>query len=79
MTKHDLLSHLQTSAGADANDIASIFGLAYPAAAMALLRLARQGLALRLLDPETGTYWYRINRHGKARLAWLDSVAARGE
>ncbi len=79
MTKHELLTYLHTSTGADADDIASTFGLAYPAAAMALLRLARQGLAIRLLDPDTGTYWYRVSHHGKARLAWLDSDTAEGD
>jgi DNA-binding MarR family transcriptional regulator len=46
MTKHDLLEHLAEGVSADATEIADRFGLTYAAAAMALLRLARQGLVL---------------------------------
>ena len=44
MTKHELLQHLADAGQAYAMDIANTFGITYPAAAMALLRLARQGV-----------------------------------
>ena len=71
MTKHDLLEHLAERGRADAMDIAAGFALTYAAAAMALLRLARQGLVHRYLDPDDGLYFYELSERGHARLAFF--------
>ncbi len=71
MTKHDLLEHLAESGKADATDIADRFGITYPAAAMALLRLARQGLVHRYVDADDGLYFYELSERGHARLAFF--------
>lgn len=71
MTKHDLLEHLAENERADAVDVADSFGLTYAAAAMALLRLARQGLVHRYVDPNDGLYFYELSERGHARLAFF--------
>jgi len=71
MTKHDLLEHLAEGGRADATEIADWFGLTYAAAAMALLRLARQGLVHRYVDPDDGCYFYELSERGHARLAFF--------
>ncbi len=71
MTKMQLLQELGRANQADAYDIADSLGMSYPAAAMALLRLVRQGLAARYLDTEVSVYWYELTRKGKARLDYL--------
>jgi DNA-binding MarR family transcriptional regulator len=71
MTKHDLLEHLAVGGRADAMDVADSFGLTYAAAAMALLRLARQGLVHRYVDPDDGLYFYELSERGHARLAFF--------
>jgi hypothetical protein len=72
MTKHELLAHLAEVDRADGEDLASVFGIAYPTGAMALLRLVRQGLARRFIDSNRGTYAYRLTDHGYARLAFFN-------
>jgi DNA-binding MarR family transcriptional regulator len=71
MTKHDLLIHLADVGMADAVEIANALGLAYATSAMALLRLVRQHLASRVLDPHRGLYTYQLTDHGHARLAFF--------
>ena len=71
MTKSKLLEYLHATQGAEAAQVATRFGLDYPAAAMALLRLTRQGLASRALDPAGGLLWYQITPRGMDRLAYL--------
>lgn len=71
MTKHDLLEHLAEGGRADATEIAGSFGLTYAAAAMALLRLARQGLVHRYVDADDGLYFYELSERGHARLAFF--------
>jgi DNA-binding MarR family transcriptional regulator len=71
MTKHDLLEHVVERGRADATDIADSFGITYPAAAMALLRLARQGLVHRYVDADDGCYFYELSERGHARLAFF--------
>ena len=56
-----------------AHDVAETLGVAYPAAAMALLRLVRQGLAARYRDPESNLYWYELTAKGEDRLDFLDA------
>lgn len=71
MTKHELLEHLAEHKRADAMDIANNFATTYAAAAMALLRLARQGLVHRYLDPDDGLYFYELSERGHDRLAFF--------
>ncbi len=71
MTKRELLEFLAESGQADANEVAVAFGVPYSVAAMGLLRLVRQGLIRRYIDPEQGTYWYSLSDRGQARLAYL--------
>jgi len=56
---------------ADATEIADRFGLTHAAAAMALLRLARQGLVHRYVDPDDGCYFYELSERGHARVAFF--------
>ncbi len=72
MTKMQLLQGLDRVDRPDAYDIADSLRVSYPAAAMALLRLVRQGLAARYLDPESDVYWYELTPKGEARLDYLD-------
>jgi DNA-binding MarR family transcriptional regulator len=71
MTKHDLLEHLAEADRADAMEVANTFGLSYAAAAMALLRLARQGLVHRYVGADDGLYFYELSERGHARLAFF--------
>jgi DNA-binding MarR family transcriptional regulator len=73
MDKEHLLSYLKVSQGATAHRVARDLVVSYPVAAMALLRLARQGLVERFLDPARGIYWYRLTERGAERLAYLRS------
>ena len=74
MTKPELLDHLARVGDADAHEVAEVFGLLYPSAAMALLRLTRQGLVVRRLDPESAMYWYTLTEVGEKRLAYFRSL-----
>lgn len=74
MTKPELLDHLARMGNANAHEVAEVFGLPYPAAAMALLRLTRQGLVMRRLDPESAMYWYTLTEQGEKRLAYFRSL-----
>ncbi len=71
MTKHDLLEHLAAAGRTDAMNVADRFGVTYPASAMALLRLARQGLVHRYIAAEDGLYLYELSERGHARLEFL--------
>ena len=73
MTKHDLLQHLADAGQADAMNIANTFGITYPAAAMALLRLARQGLVRRYVDADDGLYYSELSERGHARLRFFQT------
>lgn len=72
MEKHELLSYLRAAPSVDAEEVAVAFGVPYPTAAMALLRLTRQGLVTRALDPASGLYWYALSRRGLERLGYLN-------
>jgi predicted ArsR family transcriptional regulator len=72
MSKRELLSLLNEFGHADAEQVAEELAMDYAAAAMGLLRLTRQGLVERRLDPDRGTYWYRLSAKGRARLEYLD-------
>jgi DNA-binding IclR family transcriptional regulator len=72
MEKQELLGYLGRARGVDAEEVAAAFGVPYPTAAMALLRLTRQGLVNRALDPASGLYWYALSRRGLERLSYLN-------
>ncbi len=72
MTKHALLAHLSNVGEADAAEMAAALGIPYATSAMALLRLVRQHLASRVVDPHRGLYAYRLTDHGHARLAFFE-------
>ena len=55
----------------NAVEIANAFEVTYPAAAMALLRLVRQGLVTRHADPNAQLYVYEITPKGEARLDYF--------
>lgn len=74
MTKPELLAYLTRVGDANAREVAEAFGLPCPAAAMALLRLTRQGLVARRLDPESAMYWYALTEQGEKRLAYFRSL-----
>jgi len=71
MTKYDLLQHLADREETTAGEIAKAFRLTYSAAAMALLRLSRQGLVRRYLEPDAGLYYCELSERGRARLSFL--------
>lgn len=71
MTKFALLEYLMRVGEADANEVAAALRVQYPVAAMSLLRLVRQGLASRYVDPDHRTFWYRLTEQGRARLRYL--------
>ncbi len=73
MTKHALLEHLAEIESADAIDVADTLGITYAAAAMALLRLSRQGLVHRYLDADDGLYFYELSERGRARLEFFQT------
>ena len=72
MTKHDLLEYFDDAGQADAHEVAQLFELPYATAAMALLRLTRQGLAQRYIEPESTVYWYALSDRGAERLAYFE-------
>ena len=72
MTKHDLLAYLADAGMADAVEMANALGVSYATSAMALLRLVRQHLASRIVDPHRGLYAYQLTDHGHARLAFFE-------
>lgn len=71
MTKQELLEHLAEEEDVDAREVAWALGIPYAAAAMALLRLVRQGLVIRYIDPHGRSFWYRLSDRGKERLAYF--------
>jgi len=73
MTKIQILAELDFAERPYVHDIAENLGMSYHAAAMALLRLVRQGLATRYLDPGCGLYWYELTPKGEARLDYSEA------
>jgi DNA-binding MarR family transcriptional regulator len=73
MEKQELLEYLANAQESDATEVASVFDVTYAAAAMALLRLSRQGLVKRFIDTESGMYWYCLSPRGRARLDFFHS------
>ncbi len=56
---------------ADAVEIAETLELNYSSVAMGLLRLVRQGLATRYIDPDTQLLVYEITPKGEARIDYF--------
>jgi DNA-binding MarR family transcriptional regulator len=71
MTKYALLACVADAGEADASEMANALGVSYATSAMALLRLVRQHLASRVVDPHRGLYIYQLTDHGHARLAFF--------
>ena len=74
MLKLRLLHYLAEVGHADAHEMAAAFELQYATSAMALLRLTRQGLAVRHLDPDNGVYWYTLSERGWQRRIYLQAL-----
>jgi DNA-binding MarR family transcriptional regulator len=74
MTKRDVLVYLADVGEADAAEMASALGVPYATSAMAALRLVRQHLATRAVDPHRGLYVYQLTDHGHARLAFFEDA-----
>ena len=74
MTKPELLRFLAHRGDADAHDVAWAFDLPYATAAMALLRLTRQGLVMRHIDPEDTVYVYALSDRGTERLTYFNTL-----
>lgn len=71
MMKYALLACVADAGQADASEMANALGVSYATSAMALLRLVRQHLASRVVDPHRGVYIYQLTDHGHARLAFF--------
>jgi len=72
MTKQELLAYDADVGETDAAEVATALGVPYATSAMALLRLVRQHLASRLVDPDRGLYAYWLTEAGYARLAFFE-------
>jgi hypothetical protein len=71
MTKADVLELLTSMESVCAEEAADLLGVTRPTASMALLRLARQGLATRWLEATDPRLRYAISERGRDRLAYL--------
>ncbi len=71
MDKIQLLDYLDTNEQQDADQIASVMDMSYSATAMALMRLVRQDLAARHIDPDTQLHVYEITPKGEVRLDYF--------
>jgi hypothetical protein len=71
MDKRELLNHLAIQRNAIPADVAAALDVTEAAAAMALLRLVRQGLAYRLLGSDHRTYCYNLSASGFTRRAYF--------
>ena len=74
MTKVELLAFLAQRDDADAHEVAWAFDMPYATAAMALLRLTRQGLVLRHIDLKDTVYVYALSDRGAERLAYFNTL-----
>jgi DNA-binding MarR family transcriptional regulator len=75
MTKLQLLQCLADAGQADAFEVAEVCDVSYSTAAMALLRVVRQGLVARFFDPDRGIFWYSLTPSGHERIAYLSARA----
>lgn len=72
MDKLELLEYLDMHDQCDAEQAAIAMQISYSATAMALLRLVRQDLAARFIDPHSQRYVYEITPKGEARLDYFE-------
>lgn len=75
MAKVDVLELLGIHAGLSAEDLAGTLGVNRAAAAMALLRLLRQGLAWRWLEAGDTHLRYALTERGAERLSYLTDIS----
>ena len=68
MDKQELLEYLDLNEQVAAEEVANAMQMSYSATAMALMRLVRQDLAARHIDPDTQLHVYEITPKGEARL-----------
>jgi predicted transcriptional regulator len=71
MDKQELLEYLNLNEQVAAEEVAYAMQMSYSATAMALVRLVRQDLAARHIDPDSQLYIYEITRKGEARLDYF--------
>jgi len=71
VSKYELLACLARLGDADAAAVAEDLAEPFATVSMALLRAARQGLAVRYEDLVTGLYRYALSPHGQRRLAYF--------
>lgn len=71
MSKIDLLQLLHRVDGATVDAVSAELGVERAAASMALLRLSRQGLVRRAIEPDDGCLHYGLSDRGLDRLNYL--------
>lgn len=71
MNKAKLLYTIDAFNQADAVEIANMLELDYSSTAMGLLRLVRQDLAARSVDPDTQRFVYELTPKGEGRLDYF--------
>ena len=71
MDKQELLEYLDLNEHVAAAEVANATQKSYSATAMALMRLVRQDLAARHIDPDTQLLVYEITPKGEARLDYF--------
>ncbi len=74
MNKIELLEYLDSHDPTDADDIADVMQMSYSATAMALMRLVRQDLAARHIDPDSQLLVYEITPKVEGRLDYFLEV-----
>jgi DNA-binding IclR family transcriptional regulator len=78
MMKVDVLELVGVYAGLSAEEVADSLGTGRAAAAMALLRLLRQGLAWRWVEANDAHFHYALTERGVERLSYLTDVSKNG-
>ena len=75
MTKVEVLELVGVHAGLSVEELAGTLGVGRAAAAMALLRLLRQGLTWRWLEAGDAHLRYALTERGAERLSYLTDVS----
>jgi transcription initiation factor IIE alpha subunit len=78
MSKVGLLELLHRADIVTADGVSAELGVERPAASMALLRLSRQGLARRWIDPDDSCLRYELSERGLQRLNYLLGAEPQG-
>lgn len=74
--KVEILNYLDKVKDQDARQLAEALQLSCEASGMLLLRLFRQGLLQRELDPDNRMYFYSLTPKGRDRLNYFKSQRA---